>query len=249
MATTLIVDDEKHCVDNIIDLISQCNFKFDFIISAKSVEEAIHKTNEYKPDLIFLDIHLGNQTGFDFLSKINGKDFDLIFITAYDQYAINAFKFSALDYLLKPIKLDDFKRAIRKHKKNISRKYFNYKMDIFLNNLKNDITKRKIAISSQEGLEFLDLNKIIRLEADGNYTHIFMKNGTKFTASKTLKFFDEMLTGSNFFRVHHSHMINLALVKKYYKGKGGYIVMVDNTSVNVSIRKKEVLLKFLTEQY
>ena len=170
---------EKHCIDNMLDLISQCSFEFDFIITAQSVEEAVYKTKEFKPDLIFLDIHLGNQTGFDFLSKIKKRDFELIFITAYDQYAIKAFKFSALDYLLKPINPEDFKRALREYKNKESRKYLKNKMNVLLNNLKNDISKRKIAISSQEGLEFLDLNKIVRLEADGNYTHIFMKKGNK----------------------------------------------------------------------
>ena len=249
MATILIVDNEKHCIESIIDLISRCNFEFEIITSAQTVKEAIYKTNSYKPDLIFLDIHLGNQTGFDFLSEIEKKDFDLIFTTAYEQYAVKAFEFSALDYLLKPINLEDFKRAINKFNNNVSRQYFENKMDVFLHNLKNDILNRKIVIPSQEGLEFLELHNIVRFQADGNYTHVFLKNGTKFTASKTLKYFEDMLSGSIFFRVHHSHMINLEHIKKYYKGRGGYIIMEDNTSVNVSVRKKESLLKFITDHY
>ncbi len=249
MATILIVDNENHCIESILDLISQCNFNFDCILSALTVEDAISKTQEYNPDLIFLDVQLGNKTCFDFLSKIKKRDFDLIFVTAYDQYAIKAFKFSALDYLLKPINIDDFRRAVKKYHNKVSREYFDNKMNVLFHNLHNDTSKRKIAIPSQEGLEFLELQEIIRFQADGNYTHIFMKNGTKFTASKTLKFFDEMLTDLNFFRVHHSHMINLEYVRKYYKGKGGYLIMEDDTSVNVSVRKKDSLLKFLTEHY
>lgn len=249
MATILIVDNENHCIESILDLISQCNFNFDFITSAQNVEDALYKTKEYNPDLIFLDVQLGNKTCFDFLSQLKRRDFDLIFITAYDQYAIKAFEFSALDYLLKPINIDDFRRAVKKYQNKVSRKDFDNKMNVLLHNLHNEKSKKKITIPSQEGLEFLELQEIVRFQADGNYTHIFMNDGTKFTASKSLKFFDEMLSELNFFRVHHSHIINLEFVKRYYRGKGGYLIMEDDTTVNVSVRKKDSLLKFLTEYY
>jgi two-component system LytT family response regulator len=249
MSKTLIVDDEKHCMERIVGLLSKCEPKFESINYAKSVEDAIYKTNQFHPDLIFLDIQLGNQTGFDFLSSVDHEQFDIIFTTAYDQYAIEAFKFCALDYLLKPISVGDFKSALNRYNNKISKNYFDERIKHLIQNLKTDFLKRKIAVCSSKGYEFLDLKNIIRFEADGNYTHIFTKDTTKFTVAKTLKVFDDLLKGCNFYRVHHSHLINLHHVKRYFKGKGGYIVMEDNSSVSVSFRKREGFLKAITAYY
>ncbi len=243
MITTLIIDDEKHCIDCISDLLQQSELQFNYLLSAQSVEEAIYITHRYQPDLVFLDVHLGNQTGFDFLLQLESIKFDIIFTTAYDQYAIEAFKFSALDYLLKPITSSAFQVAIKRFRDSSTKKYFERKMNVLWHNFKNDVTTRKITIPTQEGYLFLELSEVIYLKADGNYTHIYCKDGLKYTVAKTLKIFDEMLSDANFFRVHHSSIVNLKYVRKFHKGSGGYVVMEDGTSVNVSIRRKENFLK------
>lgn len=245
MVKTLVIDDERHCIERIASLLQRCAPQFELTAKAKSVEMAIEKTRKHNPDLVFLDVQIGNQTGFDYLSQCHTSNFDVIFTTAYDQYAIEAFKFSALDYLLKPIDIDQFKAAIERYKNRLSRDYFDKKMEVLLHNLKGTQTTRKIAIPTQEGYEFINLKKILRLQADGNYTHLFLKDGTKLTVTKTLKTFDDLLAGPDFFRVHHSHLINLHHLKKYHKGKGGYVVMADGSSVSVSTRKKEEFLKAL----
>ncbi|MCM4156302.1 LytTR family DNA-binding domain-containing protein [Gramella sp. AN32] len=249
MINTLIIDDEKHCIDRIEGLLRTCGSEFQLTAKAQTVEEAISETKKHHPDLVFLDVQIGTQTGFDYLAQWDQPDFDVVFTTAYDQYAIEAFKFSALDYLLKPIDKENFKVAINKYTSRLSKNYFDKKMEVLMHNLRSNQATKKISIPTQEGYEFLTLQEVLRLEADGNYTHIFHKNGTKLTVAKTLKVFDEMLVGSNFFRIHHSHLINLIHIKKYYKGKGGYVVMEDGASVDVSTRKKEEFLKFLTNYY
>jgi len=245
MVTTLIIDDEEHCIDRISGLLKRCAPQFEFTAKAKTVEEAVNETRKHNPDLVFLDVQIGNQTGFDYLSQWSQPDFDVIFTTAYDQYAIEAFKFSALDYLLKPIDIDQFKAAINRYTNRLSRNYFDKKMEVLFHNLKGTQETKKITIPTQEGYEFIGLREILRLQADGNYTHLFLKDGTKLTVAKTLKTFDDMLAGTDFFRIHHSHLINLYHLKKYHKGKGGYVVMADGAAVNVSTRKKEEFLKAL----
>lgn len=249
MATVLIIDDDRYSIEYITQLISEFGPQFDLILSAQSVEEAVYKYHNHSPDLIFLDIQLGNQSGFDFLIKIRSRKIDVIFVTAHDQYAIKAFKFNAITYLLKPIEIKDFKLAMNRYKRLVSKIDLEKRMNELINNINNDFSLRKLTIPSKDGYEFLDLNAIIRLQADGNYTQIFMRDGKKYTVTKTLKVFDELLTGSNFFRVHHSHMINMQWIKKYYKGKGGYIVMEDDTSIEVSVRKKDLFLKAVTDCY
>lgn len=245
MARTLIIDDENHCADRIAWLLSRCAPEFEIADKASSVEEAIASTHKHHPDLVFLDVQIGNKTGFDYLRQVEKTDFDVIFTTAYDQYAIEAFKFSALDYLLKPIGVDDFTQAIKRYTNRLSRNHFDKKMDVLLHNLKSVKSKRKITLPTQEGYEFLDLGQIIRFQADGNYTHIYLVDRTKFTVSKTLKTFDEIMEGSHFFRVHHSHLINIEHVKKYTRGKGGYVTMIDDSTVDVSTRKRDEFLSYL----
>lgn len=168
----------------------------------------------------------------------------MIFTTAFDRFAVQAFKFSALDYLLKPVDPDDLQKALLKvtHGHTVNR--FGEQLNNLLFNLKNvNQSNQRICVPVLNGLVFLNVSEIIRLKSDSNYTHIFMKDGQKLLVSKTLKEFDELLTDNNFFRVHQSHLINLSFIKQYTKGKGGYLTMTDGAEIEVSVRKKEEFLK------
>lgn len=249
MINTIIIDDEQHCIDRLSGLLSEhCNHLVKIAGSYKSVREGIDAINALQPDLIFLDVQIGNETGFDLLKQLGKKNVEVIFTTAFEKYAVQAFKFSAVDYLLKPVDPDDLKQAVDKLKEKISFDESSKKMEVLLNNLKNiqGVAKR-IGIPTINGLVFLSVSDIIRCQSDVNYTTIFSKDNTKLMVAKTLKEFEELLTEYNFFRVHNSHLINLAYIKSYNKGKGGYVTMMDNSEVEVSTRRKEEFMKVLAD--
>lgn len=249
MINTIIIDDEQHCIDRLSGLLNEhCNHLVKISGSYKSVGEGIDAINTLQPGLVFLDVQIGNETGFDLLKQLNKKNFELIFTTAFEKYAVQAFKFSAVDYLLKPVDPDDLKQAVDKLKEKISRDESSKKMEVLLHNLKNiqGVAKR-IGIPTINGLVFLSVSDIIRCQSDVNYTTIFSKDKSKLMVAKTLKEFEELLTEYNFFRVHNSHLINLACIKSYNKGKGGYVTMIDNSEVEVSTRRKEEFMKVLAD--
>ncbi len=245
MIRTLIIDDEQHCIDRVKQLLMPFGEKIECVGTAKTLENALTLTKEVSPDLVFLDVRIEDKTGFDFLRVVSPISFDVIFTTAYEKYAVQAFKFSAVDYLLKPIDADDFKNSIQKFEIKSSSKHLEQKIDVLLHNLKAQNTIKKITVPTLDGFEFLEITDIARCQADVNYTDIHLKNGKKLTVSKTLKSFEELLEPEQFFRVHNSHLINLREVKKYTKGKGGYVTMNDNTHIEVSTRRKEEFLRRL----
>ena len=245
MARTLIVDDEQHCLEELQHLLKPYRDSVEIVGYAKSVEEGVLLIHEKRPDLVFLDVQIGKQTGFDLLQQVPSSTFDVIFTTAYDKYAVDAFKFSALDYLLKPIEPNELKRSLEKHQRHASTKYLERKMDVLMHNLSNMNGVKKITVPTLEGYEFLETSEIVRCQSDANYTEIFLGSGKKLMVSRTLKSFEELLGDEHFFRVHYSHLINLKKVRKYIKGKGGHVVMKDNTSIEVSTRRKEEFLNQL----
>lgn len=249
MKKALIIDDEQHCIEELQHLLGPYKGTIKIVGEAQTVEEGVLLIDKTNPDMVFLDVQIGDKTGFDLLQKIPLISFDIIFTTAYDKYAIDAFRFSALDYLLKPIEAEDLKRAIDKYQKNSTAKYLDLKMDVLMHNLKSLDTLKKITVPTSEGYEFLEITNIVRCQSDVNYTEIYLKSGKKVTVSKTLKSFEEMLEPAHFFRIHNSHLINLKEVKKYIKGKGGHVIMGDNTSIEVSTRRKEGLLSRLKSIY
>ena len=194
-----------------------------------------------RPDIVFLDVQLNEKTGFDVLSSVSHRDFCLIFTTAYEQYAIEAFKFSAIDYLLKPIAKEDFENAMRKALQRVEQNHLNEKINVLLSHISKENNPKRISIPSKEGYSFLNITDIVRCEADVNYTHIFTLDGKKHTVSKTLKYFDGLLSHHGFFRIHSSHLINLNSVKTY--AKSGYVTLSDNTKLEVSVRRKEAFIK------
>lgn len=248
MIRTLIIDDEQHCIDRVTNLLEAHKDKVHLMDALQSVEEGVTAIKKFKPDLIFLDVQINDKTGFDLLKQIDTHDFEVIFTTAHDKYAVQAFKFSAIDYLLKPVDADDLQQALEKVSKKVAEKTRNDRLDILLHNLKNTQgTTKKISIPTVNGFVFVLVTDILRCQSEINYTTIFLKDKQKITVAKTLKEFEELLSEYNFFRVHNSHLINLAYIKSYNKGKGGIVTMMDQTDIEVSTRRKDDLMKKLGE--
>jgi two-component system LytT family response regulator len=245
MTRTLIIDDEQHCINRIEELLGEHADGFEVVGRALSVERALELTAQLRPDLVFLDVQIQDRTGFDYLRELKEMDFFVVFTTAYEKYAVQAFKFSALDYLLKPIGREDFQEALKKYGAQNSVLSLGRKMEVLLHNLAFDPRPRRISIPTLDGYSFLEIEDIVRCQADVNYTHIYLLDRQKITVSKTLKSFEELLDGHHFFRVHNSHLINLQYVKKYAKGKGGQVTMGDGSTIEVSTRRKEAFLKLM----
>lgn len=241
----IIIDDEQHCIGRLTKLLGSLK-NIDLLGSYSSVGTGILGIRELRPDLVFLDVQIHEKTGFDLLREIGTVNFEVIFVTAFDTYAVQAFKFSAVDYLLKPIDKDDLKIALEKVDEKLKGKDFERKMENLLSNIHKKDIHKKISIPTFDGLEFIQVSDIVRCQADVNYTHVYLKNRTKITVSKTLKSFENLLSECNFFRVHNSHLINLDHIQKFTKGKGGYITMIDNAHIEVSSRRKDEFLKAIT---
>ena len=249
MINAILIDDEQHCIDHLGGLIrTHCADRIRLMGSYHSTTEGRQAILTDPPDLVFLDIQIGEETGFDLLAKLPSIPFDIIFVTAFEKYAIQAFKFSAIDYLLKPVDPDDLQQAVMRLQQKRSREELSQKMDTLFHNLKNvPGLSRRITVPTVKGLAFLPVQDIVRCESHINYTTIHLRDGRKLTVAKTLKEFEELLADYNFYRVHNSHLINLAFIKGYNKGKGGSVSMTDNTEIEVSTRRKEDLLKRLAE--
>ena len=246
MIRALIIDDEQHCIDRLTGLVEEhLSSAVHIMDSFKTAGDAERAINKYKPELVFLDVQLGDKTAFDLLKKLDKINFEIIFTTAYEKYAIQAFKFSALDYLLKPVVADDLKQAVNRMLEKNPKIDTTKKLETLLSNLST--STRKICVPVVNGIIVLKIDDIVRCEADINYTTLFLKDKQKLVVAKTLKEFEELLGGYNFFRVHNSNMINLSYVKSYNKGKGGSVTMMDNSEIEVSTRRKEEFLKKLSE--
>ncbi|MBW3466642.1 LytR/AlgR family response regulator transcription factor [Arthrospiribacter ruber] len=239
---TFLVDDESHCLDLLTDTINKSFSELAEVVgTATSKSTAIEKIVALRPDLVFLDIKLGDESGFDILSECPFKDFKTIFVTGFDQFALKALKFSAVDYILKPIDPNELQVAMDKVKSTVPSQY-----DLLLHNLSSSGQKNpKLAIPSLNGFEFISIKDIIRCESDINYTKVFFKNSPPLLVPKTLKEFEKILVHYDFCRVHNSHLINLDYIKSYSRGKGGILVMKDSTEIEVSIRKKTAFLQKL----
>lgn len=241
MIKTIIIDDEKHCSDRVLNLIEGHPNTFNVLKVIDTVDEALELVPQLQPDLVFLDIKIHEKTGFDFLKAIETINFKVIFTTAFDNFAIKAFKFSAIDYLLKPIDADDFNASVSRLKETISQQSMEQQLQSLFKNISPN-KKKVITIPSLTGFETLKIEDIIHLEADTSYTHIFTKEG-KSMVSKPIKFYEDLLDDGSFFKTHKSHLINLNHVKQYFKGKQSYVVMSNEAQVPISVRRKEEFLK------
>lgn len=212
----------------------------------KTPQQGLEGIRQIKPDLVFLDVQMPQMSGFDVLQQLSPVMFEVIFVSAHDQYAIKAIKFSALDYLLKPIDVDELIHAIKKVKERLNNKNNFYRYQSVLNNIQLKSGKiEKLAVPSLEGIDFFNTEDIIYCKADGSYTIIILKNNKQVLVCKNLKDFENLLVDSGFCRVHHAYLINLRHVQKYIKGEGGYVILTDNHHADISRRKKEEFLELL----
>jgi len=245
---TVIIDDEQDAVDFINSIIGEYCSSLEVVGKANNVVQGIAVLNEKKPDLVFLDVEMPNGTGFDLLAQFPEKDFDVIFITAFNHYAIKAIKFSAVDYILKPININEFIEAVNRVIKKRSERSTpgNENLRILMENLRSSFPSR-LAIPTSDGMEYLNPKEIIRIEADRSYSWFFLSSNRKILVSKHLKEFQELLNDRYFFRPHNSHLINLKFVKKYIRKEGGYIEMTDNSLIPVSRNRKDIFLAHMAK--
>ncbi len=246
MLKAVIIDDEPNAREKMQLLLERYCKDVQVMALAKDADEGIAAIQEHKPDLIFLDIEMPVLTGFDMLKKIPEINFEIIFTTAHDHYAIKAIKFSALDYLLKPIDLDQLQEAVKKVAGRKTEKTSLAQYQMLKNNLeKKHSAMEQLSVPAQTGMIFIKVPDIVYCEADSNYTKIFLHNKQKIVSSRTLKEYEELLDESGFIRIHHSYLVNKIHVREYLKGEGGQILMNDGTALDVSRRKKEQVLEKL----
>lgn len=237
----IIIDDESNSRELLSSLANKYTPDLDIIAQYDNGEDALKEIESLKPDILFLDIEMPNMNGFDFLEKCQYTDFYLIFTTAYNEYAIQAIKNHAFDYLLKPIKRTEFIKTIERLQK-VNRNNQKSKIDELLNHLKVEESSKKIILATQEGMHFLDYDEIMYVKGEGSYTQYCCADGSKYLISKTLKDAESKLIDTRFKRVHASYIINFDFVKKYQRGEGGFFILRDGTSVPVSRSKKQDLL-------
>ena len=246
MLRAIIIDDELKSRELLKILIEEFCDGVSVVALCQNVSEGIESITRYAPDVVFLDIQMQRETGFDLLTKLGEINFEVIFTTAHSEFAIKAFKFSAIDYLLKPLDPEDLKRAIKKVEKKLSGNA-TQRLEMLIKNLRTTPSESyKLALPTSDGLMFVKLSDILYCEAFSNYTSFYLSDGKKYIVSKTLKEYEDILTEYNFFRIHNSYLINMREIKKYIRGEGGYVILNNDVSLDVSKRKKEAFLSKIT---
>lgn len=239
MYKAVIVEDELKGMNNLKNQLAKYCEEIEVIGEATTIQEAqdLFDDPDFQPDVAFLDINLPDGLVFSLLNELRPVDFDIIFVTAFNEFAIKACEYSSIGYIMKPIDPEALQAAVRRinPKKN---NRIESKLDVFNHVYNNPNAFEKMSISALDGIYFVNLKDIVRFEAEDNYTHIYLKNGEKITASKTIKAYEEMLQGLNFYRVHKRHVINLNFMRKFVKGDGGYLVMDDGKKIDVSRRRR-----------
>jgi len=244
MLRAVLVDDQESNLSSLSGKLLRNCPQVEIIASCENAEKAIDAIDSLKPDVVFLDIEMPVMNGFSMLQKLTYQKFELIFTTAYDHYALKAIRFSALDYLIKPIEIDELKLAVNRAEAKRIQKSSTTQMEILLGNLasrKNSY--QRIAIPTTTGLQFVNINDIIYFEASSNYTHIFLSDNKKHTISRTLKDFEDILPEETFIRIHNSYIINKNFADKYIRGEGGQVVLSNGAVLDVAKRKKTDFLK------
>ncbi|NHN26093.1 response regulator transcription factor [Flavobacterium jejuense] len=250
MITAILIDDDKNLRDGMKGLLDRFAPNIKIIGEADSLQTGIDAIDKLNPQVVFLDIQLNDGTGFDILEQLALKNgtikSNIVFITAHEQYAIKAFRFSALDFLLKPVDPDELQKVIKKIETVLEKTNDYAHIDLLLENIRKKVDNfKRIALSTSDGIHLFEINDIIRCESEDNYTKFYIKNNKTVLISKTLKEYEELLTEHGFERIHQSHLINLAYLKSYIKKDGGYVVMADNSNLPISQRKKERLQEIL----
>lgn len=244
MLRAILVDDEANSLSALKQkLIEHCP-QVDIIGSYTKPAECIEAINTLKPDLLFLDIEMPGINGFNLLQQLEYKEFELVFVTAYDHYAIKAIRFSALDYLVKPVDIEELKGSVERAEQKKNNNSTNERLNLLLDHISNPKKDfKRIVIPSQDSLRFIKIDEIIYLEANMNYTHIYMSGNEKYVVSRTIKEYEDLLPESNFIRIHNSYIINKDYLEKYERGEGGQVIMSNGVRLDVSKRKKADFLK------
>lgn len=244
MTKILIVDDEARTRELISKMIDSFGYDLETIPEGSNVQTAIDAIHRHDPDIVFLDIQMPDGTGFDVIRSIEDKHFEVIFITAHEEFAIKAIKFSALDYLLKPVDTLELKGALDRALESIQQKKEDAQFEALQKNI-NPSEKRRLVLKTQESVHVVELDDIIRCEADRNYTSFYLKDNRKILVSKTLKEYETLLSAHNFLRVQQSHLININYVDRYDKKNGGAVVMKDGSEVPLSPAKRDIFFNRL----
>ncbi|MDR6784638.1 two-component system LytT family response regulator [Pedobacter africanus] len=232
---TLIIDDEQSNVENLSNLIREYCPRLTLVGTANNVSQALQQIAAQQPDLLLLDIHMGKETGFDLLRLLPTKDFEVIFVTAFNEYGIDAIKFAAVDYLLKPVDIAELVLAVNKAEEKIATKQTAQQLNFLLNHLKSTGTApAKIALPQLHEIRYVSVSDIIRCEADNSYTHFFLSSFEKILVSKSLKEYAEMLTSAGFLRTHQSHLVNKIFIKSWIKEDGGMLLLNNGDKIPVS---------------
>ena len=246
MIRTVLVDDEIDSIRVLQRLLEDYCPEVNIVGKAYGVEMGVHVIQSAKPDLVFLDIEMTEGNAFDLLNQLQPVEFQVIFVTAFDNYAIRAFKYSAVDYLLKPIDIDDLLTALERVVRKMHGKTFVNQMETLLYNVETfQLTQQKMAVPTLTGLVFIPIKDIMRFQADGSYTTIYLTNSEQIVATRNIKEYEDLLPAAIFCRIHNSHIINLHKIQKYHKGRGGYVVMEDGTNIEVASRRREEFLQRL----
>ena len=248
MIRCILIDDEKNALEMMEWLLQTYCPEVEILAMCQSAEQGIVSIKKHHPDVVFLDIEMPRMNGFDMLEQFDKLSFEVVFCTAYDQFAIKAFKYSALNYLLKPVDPDDLKATVKRisERKNlVSREQF----ELLLQDMRQPSrsTPQRIALTTNDGLIFVPTADIIYCEAESNYTNVVLSGGKKILVSKVLKDIDEALEGPDFFRVHSSFLINLNRIKKFVRGDGGYIIMDNDANISISRSRKQEFMEMFSK--
>lgn len=241
----ILVDDELSSLQNLQKKLKEFCPDVEVAATAQKPEDAILQIRQHKPDVIFLDIEMPRMNGFRMLDELGEYDFDIIFTTAYNHYAVDAIRISAFDYLTKPVAIKDLQNAVERLSKQ-RKLQTKDKMEL----LRSSLTliksqEEKIAVPTNDGLEFIPIKNIVHIESNSNYSKLFFIDGKSILVTKLLGEFEEILKAYNFFRIHNSHLINISYIKKYIRGEGGQVEMQNGAVIDVARRKKEEFLKIL----
>lgn len=242
MINAILIDDEQKNSEILSEILRRYCPSVSVIGMCTDIIDAEELLAQLNPQLIFLDIQMPGGSGFDLLDRIKHRNIEVIFITAHNDFLLKAIRYSALDYILKPIAIPEIVEAVKRAEERLSGKQMMHQLELLLTNIQKPVLNQKIAIPYMEGYIFIQMDDIVRLEAKGGYTEIFASNGKSWLVSRNIREYENILPTTVFIRVHHAHLVNFHFVKAYHKGRGGYIEMENGMSIEVSVRKKEAFL-------
>ncbi len=244
--TVLIIDDEIAIHEGLEAMLSQSAQPIESIAHAMSVSEGYEAIVSRSPDVVFLDVEIGTERGFDVLNRLHDYSFQLIFITAHNEYALDAFKFSAIDFLLKPIDAEELERALGRARERIRERFLAEQLNVLRDSLEAlKVGDKKIVLRDHDSLHFVKISDIIKCEADSSYTRVYLANSKVIVISRTLKEYETLLAPYGFVRTHHSHIVNIHRILRFDKGDGGELILEAELRAPVSQRKREHILELL----